>query len=44
MKTKQNDNRRNRSDRLVRQIVTHFKKKGVRCGYGDEMTKLRTLK
>jgi hypothetical protein len=28
-------------DPVVTQLVTHLKKKGVKCGYGDQITQLR---
>ncbi|MFM1748329.1 MAG: hypothetical protein RLZZ188_1995 [Verrucomicrobiota bacterium] len=31
-------------DPLGRRIVEHLKRKGTRCGYGDQMEQIRRLK
>jgi len=31
-------------DKLLEKIVTNLKKKGVRCGFGDEIEKVRKMK
>lgn len=31
-------------DPVVVQLLTHLKKKGVKCGYGDQMKEVRRMK
>lgn len=31
-------------DPLVRSLVQHLRKRGVKCGYGDQMEQVRKLK
>jgi hypothetical protein len=34
-------NKKPERDPLITQLVRHLRKRGVKCGYGDEIAKLR---